>query len=168
MNKKRGVKVKKHLGISISVGIVAAAWVLIAEKVGVPAWITFVGWSIFFFAGADYEACTKSLPCIILGAVLGYLAILAQTTLGTTGITSALIVFVLAFAMTIAKGLPIFSTAAATFIGCANYFATGSLYNAIVLTSIGLILGVITITMSSFLDSIIIKDEKVILNEGLE
>lgn len=159
---------KKYLGSSISIGITAATWAFIAQSVGVPVWITFIGWAIFFFAGADYEACTKSSPCIILGAVLGYLAVLAQTTLGTTGITLALIVFVLTFTMTIAQGFSIFSTAATTFIGCANYFATGSLFDAIVLTSMGLVLGVISITISGFLDSIILKDDEIILKEGLK
>ena len=156
---------KKYLGISIAVGFVGAVWVLIAENFGVPAWVTFMGWSIFFFAGADLNACKKSLPCIILGALLAYAAVYTQVSLGTAGITSALVVFVLAFAMTFAQGVSIFSLAPATFIGCANYFATGDLFYSIVLTSMGLVLGIITMKIGSFLDSIILKEDN--KNENL-
>ena len=151
---------RKYLGSSISIGLTGAAWAFIAEKAGLPAWITFVGWSVFFFSGADFEACKKTFPCMILGAVLAYIAVFAQISLETKGITSALIVFVLAFAMTIAQSLPIFSAASATFIGCAIYFGTGNLFHAIVLTSVGLILGIISITIARILDSAILKEEK--------
>lgn len=150
---------KKYLGISIAVGIVGAAWAYIAEKLGIPAWITFIGWSIFFFAGADLDACKKSFPCIILGALLAYIAVFTQVSLGTAGITSAIVVFLLAFAMTISQSISIFSLAPATFIGCANYFATADLFYSIVLTSMGLVLGIITMKMGSFFDSIILNEK---------
>lgn len=150
---------KKYLGISIAVGLVGAVWVLIAEGLGVPAWITFIGWSIFFFAGADLNACKKSLPCIILGVLLAYAAVFTQVSLGTAGITSALVVFLLAFTMTISQSISMFALAPATFIGCANYFATGDLFYSIVLTSMGLVLGIITMKIGSFLDSIILKED---------
>lgn len=149
---------KQYLGISISVGLIGATWVFIAEKVGIPAWITFVGWSIFFFAGADLNACKKSLPSIILGSFLGYIAVKTQITLETSGIVSAFVVFILAFSMTISQSIPIFSLVPATFIGCANYFATGNLIYSIALTSMGLVLGILTMKLSSFIDSIMIKE----------
>ena len=149
---------KKYLGVSIAVGIVAAIWAFIAEKLGIPAWITFVGWSIFFFAGADFDACKKSFPCIVLGALLAFIAVSIQVSLATAGITSAIVVFFLAFAMTIFQGVPIFSLAPATFIGCANYFATGDLVYTIVLTSMGLVLGIVTMQLAGYLDLILIKD----------
>lgn len=155
---------KKYLGVSIAVGIVGAVWAFIAEKLGIPAWITFIGWSIFFFAGADLAACKKSLPCIIYGAVLGYAAVFTQISLGTAGVGSALVVLVLAFVMTISQGISIFSLAPATFIGCANYFATGDLFISIVLTAMGLVLGIITMKLASLFDSIILKEEKENLN----
>lgn len=160
-NKKRGVNLKKYLGVSIAVGLVGAIWALIAEKLGVPAWITFIGWSIFFFAGADLNACKKSLPCIILGAFLAYVAVFTQVSLGAVGITSAFVVFLLAFIMTISQSISMFSLAPATFIGCANYFATGDLFYSIILTSVGLVLGIITMKISSFLDSIILKEKNI-------
>lgn len=156
---------KKYLGVSIAVGIVGAAWAFIAEKSGIPAWVTFMGWSIFFFAGADLNACKRSLPCIILGVLLAYAAVFTQVSLGTVGITSAIVVFLLAFTMTIAQSISMFSLAPATFIGCANYFATGDLFYSVVLTSMGLVLGIITIKMGKFFDSIILREENEDLKE---
>jgi len=89
-------------------------------------------------------------------------------SIGITAITLVLIVFVLTFAMITLRGIPIFFTAEVTFIGCANYFATGSLFDAVVLTSMSLVLGVISITISGFLDSIVLKDGKIILKECLK
>lgn len=155
---------KKYLGVSIAVGLIGAIWAFTAEKLGVPAWITFVGWSIFFFAGADLNACKKSLPCIILGVALAYIAVNIQIILGTSGISSAVVVFFLAFSMTISQGIPFLSLVPATFIGCANYFATGNLFYAIVLTSMGLVLGLLTMKTASIFDSIILKKENTSVN----
>ena len=132
--------------------------VFVAEKLGVPSWPVFFGWSIFFFTGADLNACKKSLPPIILGPILGYLTVTAQSTLGTSGITSALIVVVLGFTMTIAQSFSLFEVAAATFVSCSVYFASGNLFYSIVLTASGLVLGIITIKLSDLINSVIYND----------
>lgn len=155
-------QIKKNLGISISVGLLSGLWVLIAEKLGVPAWPGFIGWSIFFFTGGDLKACKLSFPCLVLGPVLAYLTVLTQTTLGTSGITSAIVVVGLGFAMTIAQSFPIFQVASATFIGANIYFASGNnLFHAIVVTLVGLIIGIVSVKFGAFLDSIILKKEAV-------
>ncbi|MCQ4925475.1 DUF1097 domain-containing protein [Tissierella carlieri] len=158
-------KIKKNLGISISVGLLSGIWVLIAEKLGVPAWPGFIGWSLFFFTGGNLEACKKSFPCIVLGPILAYLTVYTQTALNTSGITSALVVVALGFTMTIAQSFPLFAVCSVTFVSCNIYFASGSLFHSIVVTSIGLIIGIISVKFGALLDSIILKD-KMVLREN--
>lgn len=154
------LKLKENLGISIAVGIIAGIWVYIAGLLEVPAWPAFIGWSIFFFAGADGKACKKSFPCIVLGVLLAYLTVVTQTSLGAAGIIAAMIVFGLGFSMTIAKSFSIFEMAPATFIGANVYFASGSLLYSIVITTVGLLLGPITTKLGASFDSFILKKEK--------
>lgn len=158
-------KIKKNLGISISVGLLSGVWVLIAGMLGVPAWPGFIGWSLFFFTGGNLEACKKSFPCIVLGPILAYLTLYTQTVLGTSGISSALVVVALGFTMTIAQSFPIFAVASVTFVSCNVYFAAGNLFDAIIVTSIGLIIGIASVKLGAFLDSIILK-EKMVLGEN--
>lgn len=159
MNGRDGVNIKKNLGISISVGIFSGIWVLIAEQFRVPAWPGFIGWSLFFFTGGNLDACKKSFPCIVLGPILAYLTIIAQQTFHTSGVTSALIVCILGFTMTIAQSFSLFQVASATFISCNIYFASGSLFQSIVVTSIGLIIGLISVKIGDILNQIILKKE---------
>lgn len=154
-------RIKKNLGNSISVGLLSGVWAFIAEKLGIPAWPGFIGWSVFFFAGGDFKACKLSFPCLVLGPLLAYLTVFTQTTLNTSGISSAIVVVGLGFAMTIAQSFPIFQVASATFIGANVYFALGNnLLQSIVITSIGLIIGFISVKFGDILDSKILKKEK--------
>lgn len=158
---------KENLGISLSVGVLSGVWAFIAGKLGVPSWPAFIGWSIFFFTGANWQACKDSFPAIVLGPILAYLTLFTQMTLGTAGITSALVVIVLGFTMTIAQSLPIFSIAAVTFVSCNIYFASGSMFDSIVVTAFGLVIGLISIPLGEFFDSIIFgnKNKKTITQD---
>ncbi len=154
------LKIKKNLGISISVGIFSGIWAFIADRLGIPAWPGFIGWSVFFFAGASVKGSLECFPCFILGPVLAYLTVLTQTSLNTTGIASAFVVVFLGFFMTIAQSFSIFKIASATFIGANVYFALGNdLLSAIWITSIGLIIGPLSIALGKVLDSIILKNK---------
>lgn len=150
----------KNLSVSIGVGLTGAIWAFIADKIGIAPWPAFVGWSLFFLTGADFKACKKSFPGIVLGAVLAFLAVKVQLTLGTVGIASAIVVFFLSFTMTYAQGISIFSVAPATFLGGAMFFGTGNLLDAIVITSIGLILGIVSIAITRVFDKILLKSEQ--------
>lgn len=152
-------KIKNNLGISISVAILSGLWALLSEQLGVLPWAGFLGWSIFFFAGADLDAAKKTLPPIILGPILAFMTSYAQSVFGSTGLTAALIVFVLGFAMTIAQAFSLFEVAAATFISANVYFASGDLFNAIVVVAFGLVLGLASIKLGEFFDSLILADQ---------
>lgn len=138
-------------------GIFSGIWALIAEKLGIPAWPGFIGWSVFFFAGSNIKGSLECFPCFILGPILAYLTVFAQTSLNTTGIASAIIVVFLGFSMTIAQSFPIFKIASATFIGANVYFGLGNkLIPAILITSVGLIIGPLSIALGNALDSLIL------------
>lgn len=141
--------------------MLAGLWVFIAEKLGIPSWPGFIGWSMFFFTGANWNACKESFPPLVLGPILGFLTIFAQTSLGTSGVASALIVVVLGFTMTISQNISIFSAVAVTFVSCNIYFASGDLLHSIAIPSFGLIIGIISIKLAEIFDSIIYKNSSV-------
>lgn len=62
--------------------------------------------------------------------------------------------------MTYTQTIPIFSVASATFIGCSHYFGTGSLFDAAIITSVGLILGFVSVAIGGFLNKNIIKPQE--------
>lgn len=149
--------IRKNLGISISVGLLTGLWVFIAEKLDIPAWPGFIGWSLFFFTGANFDACKKTLPCIILGSLLAYITVYVQTAFNTSGITAALIAMVLGFTMTISQSFYAFAAVSVTFVSCNIYFASGSLIYSILVTSVGLILGMASIKFGEILNSTLLK-----------
>lgn len=163
---------KKHLGMSLSIGIVAASWFFVASALGLQPWPAFIGWSIFFWEGADWGAVKKGFPAVVLGAVLGYITLEGiLLALGGSAIVIAIIaacmVGLLAFTMAIAQTFPIFGAASATFIGASHYFAltgyldkTPAFLHAAFITSMGLILGMISMAVGAALNKVILKDEQ--------
>lgn len=156
---------KKNLGISISIGLISGIWVFIAGNLGLPSWAGFIGWSVFFFAGGNFKACKKSFTYIVLGAILAYLTVHIQTVLNTSGVTSALVIVIFAFTMTIAQSFSIFSMSSATFVGCNIYFASGSLFHTIVVTSIDLIIALVSVKFGAFLDPVILKGKFILIKK---
>lgn len=161
---------KKHLGMSLAIGIVAAIWFYVASALNLQPWPAYIGWSIFFWEGADWRAVKRGFPAIVLGAVLGYIT-LEGILLGVggsallVGIIAACMVGVLAFTMAIAQTFEIFTVASATFIGASHYFGltgyldkTPAFLHAAFVTSIGLILGIISMAVGAQLNKIILKD----------
>lgn len=149
---------KKHLGFSLTIGILAGLWYFAALKLQITAWTAFVGWSIYFFNGANLEGAKNSFPCIILGALLGYVTVLGIGLMDSNSaaftLLASLAVFVLAFVMTYAPTIPLFSVVPAIFVSCAAFFGSlgartpiESLFDVVVFTSFGLILGIISTKM---------------------
>lgn len=162
---------KKHLAMSLSIGLVAGLWFFIASSFGLQPWPAYIGWSVFFWEGANLEAMKRGFPAIMLGAVLGYITFWAIGTLGTLTtpmlIVASLFVCLLAFTMAIAQTFKIFTVASATFIGASHYFALrGYIHNpleafltAAFVTSIGLVLGIISVKLGALINKTIVKYE---------
>lgn len=155
---------KKYLGMSMSIGIVAGLWFYVASSFGLAPWPAYIGWSVFFWEGADLRAMKRGFPAIVLGAVLGFITLEGiQLGLGGNALVASVIaacmVSVLAFTMAIAQTFEIFTVASATFIGASHYFGlTGYLdkvpafLTAAFVTSIGLVLGIISVTLGGIIN----------------
>lgn len=153
------VDLKKHLGWSLTVGLIAGLWFFVSAKLELTPWTAFAGWSVYFFGGADMNACKKSFPCIVLGGVLGYATVYAIGALKTDLILSSVLVIILAFVMTYAPTISLFEMAPASFIGCAVFFGAQSLFDAVVLTSLGLVFGLISSEMARVINGFILPEE---------
>jgi len=134
------------LPISLSIGILAGIWTYVSITCGLLPWPAFVGWAIFFFAGANKEALVKTLPPILVGLALGYLTILANTALKGDTLILALLVVVLAFILTFMMNISWLATAPAGFAMVATLFgAAGDPVKAAVPLIIGLLLGYVSV-----------------------
>ncbi|MDO5737649.1 MAG: DUF1097 domain-containing protein [Eubacteriales bacterium] len=165
---------KKYLAMSLSIGIVAGLWFFTASKLNLMPWPAYIGWSVFFWEGANFEAVKRGFPAIVLGAVLGFITFYCiglLPDLNTVNlIFASLMVCLLAFTMAFAQNIKIFQVASATFIGASHYFALRghavylddplmAFLTAAFVTSIGLILGVISVWLGGVINKTVVKYE---------
>ncbi|MBI5565544.1 MAG: DUF1097 domain-containing protein [Chloroflexi bacterium] len=61
--------------LALSVGVLAAIWTYASIKLGLSTWAAFVGWALFFVAGADTKALSKAGVPIVVGVLFGYLSL---------------------------------------------------------------------------------------------
>jgi len=130
--------------LSLSIGILAAIWTFVSAEFGILTWPAFVGWAMFFFAGANKESLTKNIPPMFSGVILGFISIKVLTAMGGGSATLAVLVGIIAFIMTFMINIPLFATAPAAFAACATYFGVGDPIKAVIPLFIGLILGYIS------------------------
>lgn len=133
------------LPISLSIGILAGIWTYVSITYGLLPWPAFVGWAIFFFAGANKEALTKTLPPVIVGLVLGYATVQLNTALAGNTVILSILVVVLAFLLTFMMNIPWLATAPAAFAMVAVYFGVGDPLKAGIPLIIGLLLGYVSV-----------------------
>lgn len=146
---------KKYLPLSIVVGLISMVWVFVCNHLGWPSWVGFLGWSIYFYGGAEGRVIMESGPGYILGMVLAFITVWVQGFLPDTNVILVIPIFFLAFLMTYAQTSRWFQVAPATFLGCVTFFATGSLWLSFFLGFImGMcVLGLITTAVVSALPS---------------
>lgn len=131
--------------ISLSIGILAGIWTYVSMTSGLLTWPAFVGWAIFFFAGANKEALVKALPPILVGLALGYGTVLVNTALKGDTLILSILVVVLAFLLTFMMNIPWLATAPAAFAMVAVYFGVGDPLKAGIPLIIGLLLGYVSV-----------------------
>lgn len=131
--------------ISLSIGILAGIWTYVSAVTGILTWPTFVGWAIFFFLGANKGALIKAIPPVLVGLILGYLTVLANTALNGNTLVLAVLVAILAFLMTFMMNISWLAAAPAAFAATATYFGVGDPVKAGIPLIIGLILGFISV-----------------------
>lgn len=141
--------------LSLSIGILAGIWTYLSVLLGLLTWPAFIGWAIFFFAGGNKEALTKAFPPLLVGLILGYLTVLANTALSGDTLILSILVVILAFIMTFMMNVPILATAPAAFAAAATYFGVGDPLKAGIPLIIGLLLGYISV----WLPGLFVKSE---------
>jgi len=133
--------------LSLSIGILAAIWTYVSSTFGLLTWPAFVGWALFFLAGANKEALSKNVPPMLSGVILGHICVLVYNAISGSVIILALFVGVIAFVMTFMMNIPAFATAPAAFASCATYFGAGDPIKAAVPLLIGLFLGIVSVML---------------------
>jgi hypothetical protein len=75
------------LAISIGVLAVVATWLVLGPlaALGVQIWQVFVAWACFYHCGGKTDGLTKTIVCMILGAVVGMLSVMLAGQLGALG-----------------------------------------------------------------------------------
>lgn len=131
--------------LSLSIGILAGIWTYVSVVFGFLTWPAFVGWAIFFFLGGNKDALTKALPTVLAGLVLGYLTVVANTSLHGSTLVLSLLVTILAFLMTFMMNIPLLAAAPAAFAAAATFFGVGDPIQAGIPLIIGLCLGYISV-----------------------
>lgn len=158
---------KKFFNISLAIGITAGSWAYLTNNLGVIPWPAFIGWSILFWEGANMKAVVRSLPNIILGALLGALTLYVQIHWATSALAASLAICVLAFTMTFAQNLKPFCVPCAIFVGCSHYYALSGVgqvngfsftafWHAAGITSCGLIPGLVSMALESSINKVLV------------
>lgn len=111
----------KHIPLSLSVGIIAAAWTYASIKWGLPTWAAFVSWAFFFVAGGDTKAIMKASVPLTCGVIAGYLSLYGLSAAGEMGVSVA--VGVAAAILVILTNWGPFALAPAAFSAFAVFFA---------------------------------------------
>jgi len=133
------------LPISLSIGILAGIWTYVSMTCGILTWPAFVGWAIFFFAGANKDALVKAFPPILVGLALGYGTVLINTALKGDTLILSILVVVLAFLLTFMMNISWLATAPAAFAMVAVFFGVGDPLKAAIPLIIGLLLGYVSV-----------------------
>ncbi|MDD3363996.1 MAG: DUF1097 domain-containing protein [Syntrophomonas sp.] len=133
------------LPVSLSIGILAGIWTFVSISFGILTWPTFVGWAIFFFLGGNKDALVKAFPPVLVGIVLTYLTLAANTSLKGDTLVLSILVVVLAFILTFMMNVSWLAAAPAGFCMTAVYFGVGDPIKAAVPLIIGLLLGYISV-----------------------
>mgnify|MGYP003645062768 CR=1 FL=1 len=112
--------------LAISIGVLGglATWMFVgpAAGVGLQIWAAFVAWAAFYHSGGKMAALRANIPAHILGAFVGWLALVGTTSLaGGLGVPVAagICVGIGAAAMVMAANLPIFGSIPSSVYGFA-------------------------------------------------
>jgi len=161
---------KKFLPVALMVAVTAAVYVIIAGYLKVSAlWLPFIGWPLYFLAGAKPSKLHKEIIGITGGVLFGYVTLLALPVFSGLGsFALPTIVFFVALIIAILELTDWFELAPAYFFAYAGYFAYvfggfggpnatnfSSMFPVWVLIMVGLGLGVI----SAFLKVKILEKE---------
>jgi hypothetical protein len=143
------------LPVSISIGILTGLWFQITNWIPwLVAWVGFVAWASFYFAGGKKEALPKSIAANYAGMIQGALFFWLWTVIGAGNLVIlSVLIGIFCFVMTIEGNIGLLSAIPGQFLGAAAYFgnlgAHGgdiwmTLLNTLVVMLIGNLLGLLS------------------------
>jgi len=116
---------KKFLPVALMVAGCAAIYVIVAQYFKVSAlWLPFIGWPLYFLAGAKPSRLHKEIIGITGGIFFGYITLLVLPVVSGLGtLALPIIVFFIAFIIVLLELTDWFEMAPAYFFAYASYFA---------------------------------------------
>lgn len=114
-----------NLKVTIVESLVTAAAATVAVLLELPIWAMFVGWIAYFTRGLDLRSGLVNLGCVIIGLVLGMLAVSVFAALGgpPSLAEQAIVVFGVAVVVLSLRFLPVFNNLLGFFLGLVAWFA---------------------------------------------
>lgn len=81
------------IALTVSIGLLAvvATWLVLGPLAAlqIQIWQAFIAWGCFYHSGGKTEGFTKTLTCMVLGAVVGMLSVMLAGQLGALGSLAA-------------------------------------------------------------------------------
>lgn len=130
----RDVPVSKWVPIALGVGILAAAYVIVARQFNLILWAAFISWPLYFLAGATIRKLDKEVIGLSGGLLAGWgLVQLIPFFSGIFGDfwTLPVLVLLACFVIVFLEIVPEFDMAPAYFLSFASFFAAMGLINPV-------------------------------------
>ncbi|BDA85788.1 hypothetical protein Sa4125_33300 [Aureimonas sp. SA4125] len=112
--------------LALSIGILGglATWAFVGPAAGLALqiWAAFVAWAAFYHSGGTSAALKTNIPAHLLGAFVGWLALVGTTSLANglgVPVAAGLCVGIGAAIMVLAANLPLFASIPSTVYGFA-------------------------------------------------
>jgi len=131
----------EHLGIGLSVGVLAGIWTQVSIELELITWVAFVAWACFFAAGGGLTGLSKGLTGNLSGVAWGWAAGEVADAMGFDG-ALAICVAVIAFFLCVQASIDVLSFVPAAFAGTAVYFGTAfAFWDCVIALVAGALLG---------------------------
>jgi hypothetical protein len=156
--------------LTVSVGVLAvvATWIFgldAAVAMKLQVWQAFIAWGCHFMAGGKFTGCRNTTICMIFGALVGMVAVILASQLGSLGQFAAPVAVGLgASVICLASALPLLGTIPASvygFAAIAGLILVGKVpaTQAILPTAISIVIGAVFGIASEYLAGALTKKE---------
>jgi hypothetical protein len=148
---------KPHIGVGLSVGILAGIWTQVSVALGLITWVAFVAWACFFAAGGSRTGFSKGLAGNLSGVIYGWLIALLTSSVQFPGVLAVGVAFA-ALAMCLQAGWAPLSFIPGAFAGTAVFFGTQlSFWPTVLALIIGACLGWLSAYLGGRIQTLVTK-----------
>jgi hypothetical protein len=130
----------RFLAVSVAAALTAAAAAHASTLLAIPVWAMFMGWVSYYTRGHSGRDGLVNYACLLLGIVLGLLAVMAVGVLAPSLGSFALPIVVLMIATLVVslRAMPLLSNIPAHFLGLITVFAAHVQPGLYVLVELGM------------------------------